>query len=289
MNRKLLPNLVASIFLISCPAFAAPSFTDSTANISAWHLKGFGGIPATRFDELAEVISFIDAEVIAVVEISPDSAAVDITSELNGMGLCYRSVLLDQSANMNIAVLHKCAVQVTNPRLIDGSDNGNSGLRKALAVDVRVGQFDFILITVHMKAGRGSTNRGIRDNQAQAIATFIQTETSGAEKDVLVVGDYNMIPVEDDSNFTTMNPSNFLDFVSSTDLAGEFTHISSSGPGNLLDGYAISDQHTTEYLPSTLRILPMHETLSLSIGDYRDDVSDHLPVTAEFVVLVDDD
>ena len=34
--------------------------------------------------------------------------------------------------------------------------------------------------------------------------------------------------------------------------------------------------------------LRMHETLRLSIGDYRDDVFDHLPVTADFVVLVDD-
>lgn len=289
MNHRLFSSLVAGVLLIPCPAFAAPSSTDSTANIAAWNLKGFGGIPATRFDELAEVISFIDAEVIAVVEVSPDSAAMDITNELNAMGLCYRSVLLDQSANMNIAVLHKCSAQVTNPRLIDGSDNGNSSLRKALAVDVRVGQFDFILITVHMKAGRGSTNRGVRDNQAQAIAAFIQSETSGAEKDVLVVGDYNMIPVEDDTNFTAMNPSSFLDFVSSSDLAGEFTHITSSGAGNLLDGYAVSNQHTVEYLPATLRILPMHDTLGLSLDDYRDNVSDHLPVTADFIVLIDDD
>ena len=42
---------------------------------------------------------------------------------------------------------------------------------------------------VHMKASRGPTNRAIRDNQAQAIANFIQAATAGAEKDALVIGD----------------------------------------------------------------------------------------------------
>ena len=283
-------RLLAIFFtLLALAANAAPSFTDSTANIAAWNLKGFGGVDPARIPALTNAIALIDAEVIAVVEVAPDFVAAEIVADLNNMDLCYRRVLLDQTSNMNIAVLHKCAVEVTNPRLIPGSDNGSTALRKAFAVDVKVGEFDFIMIAVHMKAGRGSSNRGIRDNQAQAIATFIQAETAGAEKDVLVVGDYNMIPVEDDSNFTAMNPGNFLEFVSSADLAGDFTHISGGAPGNLLDGYAISSQHTVEYIPATLRIWPMHTTLGLSLAQFDANVSDHLPVSAEFVVLVDDD
>jgi endonuclease/exonuclease/phosphatase family metal-dependent hydrolase len=202
--------------------------------------------------------------------------------------VCYQRKILDQTAIQNIAVLHKCNVRVTNQRWIADSDNGNSSLRKALVVDVKVGQFDFILIAVHMKAGRGPTNRSVRDNQAQATATFIGTETAGLEKDVILVGDYNMIPGQDDSNFIAMDPQDFLHYVSSEDLT--FSHISSSGnPGNLLDGFAVSRNHTREYIAGTLRVFPMNRALGLSLLEYRQQVSDHLPVVARFRIVEDDD
>ena len=128
----------------------------------------------------------------------------------------------------------------------------------------------------------------VRDSQAQAIAAFIQTATTGAEKDVIVAGDYNMIPGQDQSNFTNMNPNNFLNFVSDS-LAGEFSHIGSSGPGNLLDGFAISQAHTSEYIADSLRIVPMNDILGLSLMDYRNTVSDHLPLDAVFRITEDDD
>ena len=179
-------------------------------------------------------------------------------------------------------------LQLSNPRLIQGSDNNNALLRKAFAANLKIGEFDFVLIAVHMKAGRGVSDRAVRDSQAQAIATFIQAATIGAEKDVIVAGDYNMIPGQDQSNFTNMNPNNFLNFVSDS-LAGEFSHIGSSGPGNLLDGFAISQAHTSEYIADSLRIVPMNDILGLSLMDYRNTVSDHLPLDAVFRITEDDD
>jgi endonuclease/exonuclease/phosphatase family metal-dependent hydrolase len=115
-----------------------------------------------------------------------------------------------------------------------------------------------------MKAGRGVSDQDVRDSQAQAIATFIQTATAGVEKEVIVAGDYNMIPGQDQSNFSQMNPNNFLIFVSDG-LAGEFSHIGSSGTGNLLDSFAISRGFTSEYIAGSLRIVPMNDILGLSL------------------------
>jgi endonuclease/exonuclease/phosphatase family metal-dependent hydrolase len=227
--------------------------------------------------------------VLALVEINPDSIVDQITAELKSIGICYKRAIVNQTARQNIAVIYKCDVELSNPRLIDGSDNNNSHLRKAFVADIKVGEFDFILIALHMKAGRGSSNRGVRDNQAVAIANFIQSATAGDEKDVLVVGDYNMIPVEDASNFTNMNPTNFLNFISDS-LANQFSHISSSGTaGNLLDGYAISRQHTDEYIGESIRIIQLHTVLGLQLLDYRNTVSDHLPMEAVFLITEDDD
>jgi endonuclease/exonuclease/phosphatase family metal-dependent hydrolase len=170
-------------------------------------------------------------------------------------------------------------------------------LRKALVVDVEMGDFDFFLIAVHLKAGRSSEARKTRTRQCRVIREFVKTLTEGAEKDVLIVGDYNMVPVEDDTNFAAMNfpeedeATSFLRFVTTEELAaGTFSHISSGGrPGALLDGFAISTNHTGEYVPDSIEVVPMHERLHRILRTYARDVSDHLPVIASFRTTEDDD
>lgn len=261
----------------------------STAEVVAWNLAGFNAIPDAKVREQAKAIELLDAEVVALVEVNPDSVAADLVTRLNNTGLCYGHQILAQSARQNIAILHKCSVQVTNPRLVPNSDDGNTGLRKALAADLKVGEFDFLLIVVHMKAGRQSSAHATRDRQARAIASFIQSETNGAEKDVLLVGDYNMIPGQDTSNFHEFSPNGFLSFISSWDLREGLSHISTSSPGNLLDGYAITASHTSEYLAGSLEVVAIHRVLGMSLSRFRERVSDHLPIMARFRITRDDD
>jgi endonuclease/exonuclease/phosphatase family metal-dependent hydrolase len=281
--------ILIAFIVSSISAYAEPiSYQATTANIAAWNLSGFYAIPTTKSETFANAIAYIDPEVLALVEVNPDSILDKIITELKKIGICYKKVILDQTASQNIAVLYKCDVQVTNPRLIEDSDNNNSSLRKAFVADVKIGDFDFIIISLHLKAGRGNTERSVRDNQAVAIANFIQNAVAGDEKDILVVGDYNMIPVDDASNFSNMNPNNYLSFISDS-VASQFTHISSSGPGNLLDGFAISKDHTDEYIAESIRIIQLHSILGLQLMEYRNTVSDHLPMEASFRITEDDD
>ncbi len=288
MKRTILILLFLCVIFIPCYP-EPPQFEAINANITAWNLSGFSPIPRQRAEIFANAITYLDPEVIVLVEVNPDFMAAEIASEIiDRTGICYKRAILDQTANQNIAVLCKHNVQLSNPRFIPGSDNNNSHLRSAFAVDVEIGEFDFILISLHMKAGRSNSDRQIRDNQAQAIANFIQTATAGGnERDVLIVGDYNMITGQDQSNFDNMNPGNFLNFISDS-LTG-FSHIGSHGPGNLLDGYAISREHTSEYITGSLQIIDMHQILGLSLTDYRNTVSDHLPLDAVFRISEDDD
>jgi hypothetical protein len=106
---------------------------------------------------------------------------------------------------------------------------------------------------------------------------------------VLVIGDYNMIPGEDDNNFETLNAAGALRFVSSEDLAGGFSHISSGGPGNLLDGYAFAKVDAAEYQEGTVEIVQMHSTMGLTLSQFVSRVTDHLPVVAEFNIDTDHD
>jgi endonuclease/exonuclease/phosphatase family metal-dependent hydrolase len=302
-SRPVLPLLV--LFLLCL----FPVFTHAqTATVAAWNIEGFNPVTAAKARRAAKAIHNLQPDVIALVEVNPNATAVTIVNELANLGDHYSMRILTQSASQNIALVFKNGVTVSNLRLIPGSDAGNSRLRKALSATVRIGQFDFILIAVHMKAGRpanGSSDdpRIVRNRQATAIANFIRTATQGVEKDVLVVGDYNMIPGEDNSNFSRMSPGDstaeFLRYVSNESLSGQTSHISGCNParGSLLDGFAISKTFTTEYTANSLRIVPFSDTSvftsssgsALTCSSYKANISDHLPLVARFNISSDDD
>ena len=269
--------------------------TDTTATVAAWNIED-GTSHDDRIDAIADGVLWLDAEVIVLTEASNTSRMNQLVEELTKRGAVYSLHMEEQGRDRDhIAILAKDGVTVSDVGLLAGSDDGNAYLRKALTAKVTIGKFDFVLVGVHMKASRDATSRGVRTRQAEVIATFITGATSSAEKDVLIVGDYNMIPpsatsTNDQENFQAMNPNSTLFFVSSEDLAGQGSHIKDNGRiGNLLDGYAVSAENTDEYIDGSLRIFPLHRTYRLSLKDYGDNVADHLPLVARFVVTVDDD
>lgn len=286
-------RLCRSFVLLFAVLFLTTSLlgqVDSTATIVGWNLKGLTAIPDSRLPALARVIADLDPEVIALAEVNPDDVVDKLILELHKLGACYQGKIIHQTGIQNLAILYKTGIAVSNVELLAGSDDNNSGLRKALTADVRVGQFDFKLIALHLKSGRGSAERQTRSRPALVVSHFIQLAMGGAEKDVLVLGDYNMIPGQDEQNFADMNPAGFVRFVSSEELVGQFSHIGSGGtPGNLLDSYAISATQTREYIEKSLRIVRADQVMGRTLAQFDAEVSDHLPMVARFRVFVDDD
>jgi endonuclease/exonuclease/phosphatase family metal-dependent hydrolase len=298
MKRLTFPLLFLCLFVSTASA--------QNATIAAWNIEGFTPIDDAKARRLARVIGNLQPDVILLTEVNPNSVVNEISGDLNG----YRATILNQTASQNIAILSKNAVTITNVQLIPGSDDGNPRLRKALAANIRVGQFDFILIGVHMKAGRpkrGSSNpQPVRTRQAQAIEFFIRRQLAAPnrERDVLLVGDYNMIPGQDNVNFAAISPgasnNEFLRFISSELGVDAFSHINmcteEGAEGNLLDGFAISRRFTREFIPNTLAILDFDNQIfgtrrnrELDCEEYRDRLSDHLPLVAFFRTTQDDD
>ncbi len=192
-------------------------------------------------------------------------------------------------------MLFKQGVEATNPRLLDGSDLGIQGNRKALLVDMKVRKFDFLLIVVHLKAGRNRAEQQFRDLQADVIGQFIDQQLlAHPREDILVVGDFNMIPGQDVSNFHFLSGDDQMDFLSSWDLQERYSHILEKGRANLLDGFAITRKFTTEYIRGSLRVFPVHRAMGkkkegLSLAEFRETVSDHLPFVATFRIDKDRD
>lgn len=263
---------------------------DTTATVAAWNIFGLRTINSARLDNLAKGIVMLDAEVVVLSEVKPDSIMAELIDKMGKLGANYTHAIKDQTASLNLAILHKAGVTVQNARFVPGSNIGNSGLRKALVADVRIGEFDFLLIGVHLKSGRGDDEQETRSKQCLKITEFVASELAGVEKDVLIIGDYNMIPERDGDNFTSLERDFDVRFISSDIKFPDFTHIGSGGsPGNFLDGFAVSQGHTNEYVETSCRVIEMHKVLDKSLQAYRSSVTDHLPIVARFCITEDDD
>ena len=257
-------------------------FSHTTAKIAAWNLAGYGGIPAERLERQVEGLSLLDAEVVALVEINPLSALETLRQGLEAKGVIYESSIIAQANDLHIGVLFKRGVEANNARLLEGSDLGDTDRRKAFIIDIKINRFDFMLIVVHLKSGRSAREQQIRDDQAKVIGQFIKERREESREDILLVGDFNMIPGQDVSNFHHLGGDDLMDFISSWDLQGGFSHILEAGRANLLDGFAISRTYSTEYIRGSLRLFPMNWCMDIGLDRYRETVSDHLPFVASF-------
>ena len=258
------------------------TFTHSTAKVAAWNLAGFGGIPDERLEKQIEGLALLDAEVVALVEVNPIESLETIRQGLEDKGVLYDATIVPQASALHLGVLYKRGITAENAHLIDGTDLGDDRRRKAFSVDMKINNFDFNLIVVHLKSGRSSASQQIRDDQAKVIGQHITQKRAASREDILLVGDFNMIPGQDVSNFHHLGGDDLMDFLSSWDLQGNFSHILEAGRANLLDGYAISRTYSTEYIRGSLRIFPMHWCLDMGRERFRETISDHLPFVASF-------
>lgn len=271
-------------------------FSRATASIAAWNLAGFHGITDERLKMQAKGLSLIDAEFVTLVEIPSKQHLEKLQAELlSEYGLIYNNAYIDQNTAtnhpLNIGVLYKPGIVVDNAQLLDGSDGGDPARRKAFTANVTIGEFDFHLIAVHLKSGRESASQRLRDEQCKVIGDYITALRGPANRnpDIVLMGDFNMIPGQDISNFHHLGGDDLMDFLSSWDLQDRFSHILEAGRENLLDGFAISQRFSTEYIRGSLRLFPMHWTLEMGRERFRDRVSDHLPFVASFRITGDRD
>jgi exonuclease III len=273
------------------------TFNHSIIRAAVWNLAGYTGPGqpvgisprSKKAHRQAEGLALLDAEFVTLVEISPFDYIETLVAKLQAFGLQYNHTILEQpNGNLHIGFLHKPGIEVTNPRLIPGSEGDYGRGRQAFAVDVKIAKLTATVIGVHLKSGRDRDEQELRDSQCKVIGEFITTlqNTPGTKRRaVFLMGDFNMIPGQDVSNFHHLGGEDVMDFVSSWDLQDRFSHILEKGRANLLDGFAVSRKYSTDYIKGSLRLFPMHWTMDLGREAFRKEVSDHLPFVASFKVF----
>lgn len=265
------------------------TFEHALARVAVWNLAGFGGITKARMKKQALGLALLDAELVTLVEVNPASYITQLATELAKYGVHYNTTIIPQpNSQLHIGFLHKSGVQVSNAQLVDGSEGTYANGRKAIRADVKIGKFSAVLLGVHLKSGRDRAEQKTRDSQCAAIGNYLQdvrNTSPNKTRTLLLMGDFNMIPGQDVSNFHYLGGDDLMDFVSCWDLQDRFSHILDAGRANLLDGFAVSRTFATDYVRGSLRLFPMHWTLDMGREKFKRTVSDHLPFVASFRVF----
>ena len=271
------------------------NFCHSLARIAVWNLAGYNplnpsvgiGPRSNKTEKQAEGLALLDAELVTLVEVSPlrhiDRLASVISEKY---GIDYKVTILEQpNGNIHIGFLHKEGVEISEVQLVPGTEGNSRRGRQAIQASIRIGKFRAILLGVHLKSGRDNREQAVRDSQCMAIGDYIThlRATPGlTRRTILLMGDFNMIPGQDVSNFHYLGGDDLMDFVSCWDLQDRFSHILDKGRANLLDGFAVTKTFSTDYVKGSLRLFPMHWTMGLGREAFKKQVSDHLPFVASF-------
>ncbi|MBF9042281.1 GMP synthase [Rhodobacterales bacterium HKCCE4037] len=235
-------------------------------------------------------LAHLDADLVTLVEVFPITHIERLRDLLAEKNLTYEITILPQpESHLHIGFLHKPWFTVENPRFIPGSEGTYAGGRQALAIDVTAGpRLTAVVIGVHLESGRDKPDQDRRDSQCRVIGDWIAAlrQIPGYKRrPIILMGDFNMIPGQDVSNFHLLGADDEMNFVSSWDLQDRWSHILESGRANLLDGFAVSGPPSARYVQGSLRLFPMHWAMKMGRSKFRAEVSDHLPFTASFRVF----
>lgn len=192
-----------------------PSKLDETLNIATWNIREFGRKrrKSAAIHFVAEIIDQFD--LVAVTELRDD--LTDLRRVADILGPYWRVVFSDFNTDRagnreRIGYLYdKRAVTFTGlaaepdpPRKKDRTTNEYvsriTWWRSPYMASFRAGNFDFVLLTVHIRWGSGA------DARVPALKTLAKwidkrrREKNVVDKDIIVMGDFN-IPKLDDNLF----------------------------------------------------------------------------------------
>ena len=184
-----------------------PSKLDETINVATWNIREFGRKPRRKesLHFIAEVLGQFD--LIAVCEVRKNLSELKTVMDILGpyWRVVYSDFVPDRGGNEErIAYLYdKRAVSFTGlaaeadpPRVKKEGTNEYltdfNWWRSPYIASFSAGNFDFVLITAHIRCGKDENDRLI---ELQRLAKWVEErrkEVYTIDKDIIVMGDFNI-------------------------------------------------------------------------------------------------
>lgn len=237
----------------------------SQLDLVTWNIEDFSQ-SNTDIDKLADVITNLNADIIAVQEIQNIDDFTAMAETIDG----WEATVKDISGSLDLGFLYKsCEIEsITEPVTIDGISP-----RPGVMVNVRhVSGLEVSIITVHLKCC--SEGEETRTAASETLKAYIDTNLADAK--VVMVGDYNDDLAADGPFSNFIADSENYRFADADIAAGSTAYWSYPSWPSHLDHVLI----TNELFDKVVSI----ETLLLNqcVDDYYNDLSDHRPVMVRF-------
>jgi endonuclease/exonuclease/phosphatase family metal-dependent hydrolase len=238
---------------------------------------------------LVEALKIADADIVVLQEFESAKLLRNIAqNELADMGYMFFADAPSHGWYMNVVVMSRFPLGVmysygnaNTPVLNYLDENGEVETQRNLntrmwSIDVFPSQaYSFLMTSVHLKAGRGERNIGMRLGQIEFLKTqFERFLWEDPQRNILVVGDFNALPdtIELSTFLAGSNAGNrFIDPLGPDD----FTHTAIE-PLRRLDYAIMNENMLSEMVPNSVKPVYYFEPQK------QDDLADHLPVVAQF-------
>lgn len=286
---------VFSLFVnASAQDYRVPERTGDNLIVASYNIKWFGNWTQDN-KKLAQVIQNFD--VCGIVEVKNEKEIPKLIEELDNLtgkewGYVYgvrthrpQGTYYEAYA----AVFRRDRVELGDGVVSNVWDLEENYRNDPYIVSFRKNNFDFILLLLHTRWG--TDNEGSRSEEVTSLinqVNFIYSITN--ERDVIIAGDFNYTGTNDNMeymaselNFTQVDPN------ARSTFKGDF-----SGYKSPYDHIYLSSLNTSEFITGESAVL---DATKLVYGDNstanmklsKKDLSDHLPVWAEFDVSKPDD
>jgi hypothetical protein len=287
-----------------------PSVLDKTLNIATWNIREFGKLhksqlrSAAAIHYIGEILSQFG--LIAIVELRDD--LTDLSRVMEILGPYWHVVFSDFNTDAGgnrerIAYLYdKRAVVFTGlaaeadpPRQKDQAGEYVPTItwwRSPFMASFSAGNFDFILLTAHIRWG--GEDPALRIPELKLLAEWIderRQEKYVEDKDIIVMGDFN-IPQLDDALFKTIT-SKGLEI---PDVLRGTEHGSNLAGDKRYDQILHYRQHTTTEM-ATGGVLDFYcndwralfPDPNMTQADFTYELSDHLPLWVQLDTWIEDE
>ena len=266
--------------------FVQPQGQAETLELATWNIEYFPQTSST-VELVGKIIDALDIDLFAIQEINDTTAFAELLDQLPEYDGFFSADEYSWGYLKTGIIYRRSVVSVSQTRQLF-EDDWYAFTRPPLETHVKAQRngyrFDFVLIVMHLKAGRDADDLARRRDAAEKLKAYLDDQiAASAEKDYIVAGDWND-EIDDppgDNAFTVfVDDSQDYQFLTAP-LAGQLNFCSYPSSSTLIDHILISQDAFPEYQGGYTKTLRLDDELS----NYLSEISDHRPVMTVFPVF----
>ncbi len=280
--------LILILFISACEQAGKASNNPHTITIATFNIAWLGdGIDDTKprteadYQRISGIISQLNPDIMGLQEIENGAAINKLLNYLPG----YDFYIGTNGGNQNPCIIYKKGIVITYQGEYTSLIVEPNKTRPGLIAKVRKGNFDFIMLIVHLKstsrydstAELEQYSRELRKQQADIISYWADSVLSRkSEKDIIILGDFNDYPNRvTNPTLSSIAENTHLSFLTQDLKSCKFPIL------NGIDHIIASENAVKRFIPGSLRLYDFYSSMSES---EIEKISDHCPILVQFEV-----